>query len=284
MRGVPDPTQNEETNGVALTSSSYWDEQWRGIELPYLVDPAAYWWSTFIRLFERVLSTLPGTVLEVGCGASEWLVYFERRYGARSFGIDYSSVACEIGARNLELAGCSSRIVRADVRALPFRPASFDLVFSAGVVEHFERYADLIHTMGGLVRPGGQLLTTVPNFAGWVGVARSRQDPATASMHLRIHEDDLRAIYAAAGLHDVDVGHFGSFRVPYQTLPRVTGLGSALRAAAATTGRVIDRALVTGYRLTGRSIESEWLSNGLYAVGRRAAATAPDGGSPSNPS
>lgn len=275
-------TQNEGAGSAALTSSSYWDEQWRGIRLPYLVDPDVYWWSGFIRLFERLLGDAPGTVLEVGSGACEWLVYFERRYGARSFGVDYSPVGCQVGARNLELAGCAPRLVRGDVRSLPFASGSFDLVFSAGVVEHFEQYSGLIDAMAALVRPGGQLLTTVPNFGGWIGIARRRQDPATSSMHLNIRERDLRTVYDHAGLEDVEIGHFGSFRLPYQPLPQIRGLKSGMSAAAVAAVRLLDKALVSGYRVSRRSIESEWLSSGLYAVGRRPDSSSRDAAAPSS--
>ena len=273
--------RNQAADDAALTSSLYWDEQWRAIRLPYLVNPNTYWWSTFIRLFERSLADRPRTVLEVGCGACEWLIYFERRYAARSFGVDYSSVGCQVGARNLELAGCAGRLVRGDVRALPFAPASFDLVFSLGVVEHFEQYAELIRAMAALVRPGGCLLTTVPNFGGWIGVARRHQDPATSSMHLKIREPNLQTAYDHAGLVDVEIGHFGSFRIPYQPVPPIRGLGSGIRAVPVAAGRLLDKALVAGYRVTGRSIESEWLSSGLYALGRRPDSRSDDGALPS---
>ncbi len=211
-------------------------------------------------------------------------MYFEHRHGARSFGLDYSPVGCEVGAKNLELAGCTPRIVRGDIRALPLVRGSFDLVFSAGVVEHFEQYGRLIDALAGLVRPGGQLVTTVPNFAGWIGFARGRQDPETSSMHVRIKKADLRAVYQDAGLVDLDIGQFGSLRMPYQSLPRIRGLGSGLRGAAVATGRVLDKALVAGYRVSGRSIESEWLSSGLYAVGRRPPVSTSEETGPRSPS
>lgn len=260
--------QGESPEG-ALTSQAYWDDRWAAIRLPYVIDPRVHWWGSFVALFERVLWPEPATVLEVGSGACEWLIHFEDRYQARTFGLDYSAVGCRVGAENLRLAGQTPRIVRGDIGALPLQERAFDLVFSAGVIEHFETYADLVGDLARLVRPGGQLLTTVPNFAGWVGVARRWQEPESRDIHLRLRERDLRAAYESAGLAEVEVGHFAALRIPYQALPRVEGLRSGVRAGGVLALKAFDKALVNLYALTGRSIESAWLSSGLYAIGRR---------------
>jgi 2-polyprenyl-3-methyl-5-hydroxy-6-metoxy-1,4-benzoquinol methylase len=44
----------------------------------------------------------------------------------------------------------------------------FDLVCSFGLIEHFENFDEVIKAHGALVKPGGQLVLTTPNFRGWM--------------------------------------------------------------------------------------------------------------------
>lgn len=44
----------------------------------------------------------------------------------------------------------------------------FDLVCSFGLIEHFENFEEVIKTHMDLVKPGGQLIITTPNFRGWM--------------------------------------------------------------------------------------------------------------------
>jgi len=68
------------------------------------------------------------TVLEIGCSNGRWLRWFKREYDANVFGIDTS------------LAGAASveNFILADGLHLPLRENTFDVVFSMGLIEHFE--------------------------------------------------------------------------------------------------------------------------------------------------
>jgi SAM-dependent methyltransferase len=51
----------------------------------------------------------------------------------------------------------------ADVRALPFRDASFDAIYSMGTIEHFEESENAVRQMARALRPGGRVVLGVPN-------------------------------------------------------------------------------------------------------------------------
>jgi SAM-dependent methyltransferase len=74
-----------------------------------------------------------GLVLDVGCGSGRFAEVAVST-GARVVAVDYST-AVDAAVANL---GTHDRIdvVQADVYALPFRPASFDFVYSLGVLQH----------------------------------------------------------------------------------------------------------------------------------------------------
>ncbi|HEY7727515.1 MAG TPA: methyltransferase domain-containing protein [Candidatus Eisenbacteria bacterium] len=107
--------------------------------------------------------------LDAGSGpAHDSLPLAER--GFRVTGVDLSRNGLLAGRSLYAREGKSLDAARADVRALPFRDGSFDFVWNAGVLEHFED-ADVLRVlreMRRVARPGGVVLAVVPNrFYFW---------------------------------------------------------------------------------------------------------------------
>ena len=89
-------------------------------------------------------------VLDAGCGMGRWL-HFARRAGAHVVGMDLSP-AIDVAAQR-----DPGDFVQADLRQPPLRPASFDLVYSLGVLHHLEDPLTGLRAVAALVRPGGEL-------------------------------------------------------------------------------------------------------------------------------
>jgi len=81
--------------------------------------------------------------------------------GVRPVGIDVS-IAIVRAARRL-LAPYRPVLALADVRALPFRAASVDAVYSMGTIEHFPEYRDALREIHRALKPGGTAIIGVPN-------------------------------------------------------------------------------------------------------------------------
>lgn len=95
------------------------------------------------------------TLLDAGCGMGRF-THVVARWGAdRAVGTDISR-AVEAAAGNLE-AFPSVALVQADLRALPFPPQSFDIVFSIGVLHHTPDTFRSLAQIAKLVKPGGTL-------------------------------------------------------------------------------------------------------------------------------
>jgi ubiquinone/menaquinone biosynthesis C-methylase UbiE len=93
-------------------------------------------------------------VLEVGCGLGTMAMCWAQA-GADVTAVDLNAVAVERTRERLALRGLTGAVQQADARALPFEDASFDYVWSWGVLHHS---AELDRSLGELMRvlrPGG---------------------------------------------------------------------------------------------------------------------------------
>jgi SAM-dependent methyltransferase len=97
-------------------------------------------------------------VLDAGCGFGRH-AFFAARYGAEVVALDHSIEAVTSAARNLADQQ-RAHVVLGDIQRPPLRRASFDLVYSFGVLHHLDdarAAAATFLTLTDLVRPGGRL-------------------------------------------------------------------------------------------------------------------------------
>lgn len=99
------------------------------------------------------------TVLDAGCGMGRFSDVVARWGAARVVGVDISR-SVEAAARNLERLECVA-LAQADLRNLPLRPASFDVVFSIGVLHHTPNTFESLSGIARMVKPGGTLAVWV---------------------------------------------------------------------------------------------------------------------------
>lgn len=96
-----------------------------------------------------------GKVLDVGCGTGRWTKYICKKVGFVE-AIDPSKAV--ISASKLLKGEENVRITMAEVSNLPFEKASFDLVFSLGVLHHIPDTKKAIIDCVEMVKPGGYFL------------------------------------------------------------------------------------------------------------------------------
>jgi SAM-dependent methyltransferase len=105
--------------------------------------------------------------LEVGCNWGRWCVSAARR-GYRVVGVDPSLAAIRAARRVAQELGVQAEYLVADARHLPFDDATFDVVFSYSVFQHFTRRAavNAFDEIGRVLTPGGQSLVQMANVWG----------------------------------------------------------------------------------------------------------------------
>lgn len=187
------PTQSDVRRWWSENPMTY---DWRG-EIPYEAGSPEYLAEVERRfLAEAWFAQAPGTppfsglipfgelsgrdVLEIGCGTGVHARLLAQS-GARVSAVDLTSTAVELTTRRLELAGLEADVREADAEALPYADASFDYVWSWGVIHHSESTGRVIAEIARVLRPGGRLalmvyhrssITFWLNYVAYRGVVR----------------------------------------------------------------------------------------------------------------
>lgn len=116
--------------------------------------------SSHAVMLEMLSSLPPSRILDVGCSGGLFAEQ-ARAAGHEVTGIDYA-----------EIRGVRDRIDRffvADLeKGIPAEVGSnFDVVVAGDIIEHLSKPTEVLRQIQSVLRPGGQVLLSVPNFGHW---------------------------------------------------------------------------------------------------------------------
>lgn len=115
-----------------------------------------YWQHDFFRFADFAGKR----VLEIGVGHGTDLKQFARA-GAKCFGIDLADTHLRLAALNFANEGLSADLRKADAARLPFPDASFDCVYSFGVLHVIPDVENALAEIRRVLKPGGVLMAAV---------------------------------------------------------------------------------------------------------------------------
>jgi 2-polyprenyl-3-methyl-5-hydroxy-6-metoxy-1,4-benzoquinol methylase len=195
----------------------YWDKVWEAHDMPLGVDPGKeglpnYVNRRFHEYFCNVFSnmnTQGQRLLEIGCARSVWLPYFAKKFGFKVYGIDYSEIGCQQAARILANEGVKGEIVCSDLFSPPeFMLDVFDAAISFGVVEHFQDTTECIAAFSKFLKPGGLLITNVPNLQGMNGLIQKVVNRTIFDIHVPLNISTLIRAHQINGLRIISCKYF----------------------------------------------------------------------------
>lgn len=93
-------------------------------------------------------------VLEIGYGMGTDHLALTRK-GARAVGVDLTPRSAAVTRHRFQLYGLDAKVMVADAERLPFADATFDVVYSFGVVHHSPDTPKIIREVRRVLKPGG---------------------------------------------------------------------------------------------------------------------------------
>jgi 2-polyprenyl-3-methyl-5-hydroxy-6-metoxy-1,4-benzoquinol methylase len=202
-------SENILSSNVDKAGENYWSEVWERSTLPDPLDIDSkslnsYPYRILDKLFRDIfkdIDTKGKKLLEIGCGNSVLLPYLAKEFGFEIYGIDYSKKGCKQSELILERDGINGVIMCEDA----FNPNkellnSFDVVCSFGVAEHFLDTSGTLKSFSDFLKPGGILVTSIPNMKGATGFLHKWLNKPVYDIHVPLDREDLKNALTKANL------------------------------------------------------------------------------------
>jgi SAM-dependent methyltransferase len=142
-----------------------WNDWLKGRDLEAEIAEHRRHRGRFLRLMTDCLARLkrePAEVLEIGSGTAIDSYIMAEGSSANIVGIDISLPSLTVAARCAQYFKRPIGLVAGDATMLPFADATFDIVFSQGVVEHFPDPTAMLQDQVRVLKPDGILIINVP--------------------------------------------------------------------------------------------------------------------------
>jgi 2-polyprenyl-3-methyl-5-hydroxy-6-metoxy-1,4-benzoquinol methylase len=172
---TPEDAARHSGHSAELTTADYWREFWaETVEIPEF------------PFVEEIAAHLPrcgqSTFFEVGYAPGGILAQFCLRLECEAHGIDFAADPPRV-RHYLESRGVRvGQLHKGDFLTWT-PPQQYDIVASFGLVEHFCDPAAIIDRQFCLVRPGGYVIVTMPNYARGQWLLHRLFDPAMLQGH-----------------------------------------------------------------------------------------------------
>lgn len=154
-----------------------WDNYWtKDLEKSLdFYDKIINLWFEISKIFKKhinkyLVNNQKYSFIELGCGGGNFLPYFQKQYkNFEIFGIDNSPEGKRIALMRLKGKIPDSNIKLGDILKNPIKNIEFDIVFSFGLIEHFDDPEIALKKHVELLKKDGLLLCFVPNLSGLQG-------------------------------------------------------------------------------------------------------------------
>ena len=206
-------------NNIDLAGKGFWESQWSEATAinPINVSDSSVRNHQRRKLHEKfreIFSDLEPhnkQLLEIGCAHSIWLPYFAREFGFKVSGLDYSETGCAAERQLLVKMNTEGEIICADFFAPPKECLeNYDVIVSFGVAEHFTDTAGCLHAFSRFLKPGGLIITLIPNMVGILGPIAKAINRPFYDLHVLLSAETLAEVHHQAGFAEVQSNYFTS--------------------------------------------------------------------------
>ena len=122
-------------------------------------------------IYKKYLPKTKGAkILEIGSAPGNNLVRLSQQFGFTPYGVEYSESGAQLNRKVFISNNISpDNVIHADFLSDDFQKqysGYFDIVISAGLIEHFEDVDNIIEKHINLLTDGGCLIVSIPNLRG----------------------------------------------------------------------------------------------------------------------
>lgn len=144
------------------TTAKVWDEVWQTAASGKTITTLREYYSSLLRNLITPHINQNSRVLELGCGTATLLLSLASD-GSEVVGLDISSEGLKIAqGHQHEKNIINAKLIQADCRNVPFEH-EFDVVYSAGLIEHFfDDDTEIVQQHLKAAKPGGKVIMSVP--------------------------------------------------------------------------------------------------------------------------
>lgn len=256
-----------------LSSEEYWDSVLSGAKLPR-VNRHKHYYIT-MEFLDSVLSTEgKKTFMEVGAGSSGWLPYFAQKYGYIVSGLDYSDVGCKLARENLRILNLKyDEILCLDLFDWK-GDKKYDIIFSYGVIEHFEEPEVVIRIFREHLNNDGVIITLIPNLCGLMGALSKLFVPEIYKIHKVISLEELTELHLKNGFNDIKTNYAGMFLlsvIPWERSEHfLFKAGSLQRSLNLFLIKLFNKLITMIDRFLGLQVRSRYFSPYIISIMRKA--------------
>lgn len=182
---VPAPREEIALSFERLTDEAWWDDYWAGTPLPQRIGHGkSIYVDELLTVFDDNLPTGDGlSVLEIGGAPGRYLGYVGKSFGLTLRALEYSQVGYELTKRNLDLLGIEAQVAHGDMFDPSVELPRSDVVYSLGLIEHFDDPVSVIEAHLRFLKPGGLLVIGAPNLLGLAGLLHRALSPSILESH-----------------------------------------------------------------------------------------------------
>ncbi len=246
---------------MELTTRELWDDMWDSVTLPVRVDISDPYIGPIISTMSSHIPPTAQTIAEVGGAPGGYLAFFADR-GLIPVALERSSVGCDKTQENWDLLGVAGEVIQCDM--FTSRPLNrYDVVYSLGLIEHFDDLDYVVSHHLKYLKPGGILILGCPNFRG----VYTRPMRWLSPERLRIHNLGVMDFASWGGFEESlgltrlfrgYVGGFepklfaraeGSGRIPHCMGLGARGLSRFLRLPVVRAVHSVNHSAISGYLL-----------------------------------